>query len=239
VHRRRYIHVPLGGAKRVVLSTLLVFSFVALWHDLSMTLLAWGWLVSAFVLPELAARRALPATQVSPRVRPPTNVRVGWLTRARQFGGRWWYRHVAAAGAVGNILMMMGANLVGFVVGLDGTRELAQKLLGSAAGAWLSAGAVALGVMLRWGTRTAVHGVCERVLVDRRAVHVRVPVRAARLGTCGALTARKRGGAPPGHIPAVLDRMLVGTCGGIRERMYICAIRTLHTLSSPLQRKPF
>jgi hypothetical protein len=73
----RYIHVPLGGAKRVVLSTLLVFSFVALWHDLSMTLLAWGWLVSAFVLPELAARRALPATQVSPRVRPPTNVRVG------------------------------------------------------------------------------------------------------------------------------------------------------------------
>jgi hypothetical protein len=41
--------------------------------------------------------------------------------------------------------MMMGANLVGFVVGLDGTRELAQKLLGSAQGAWLLADSVALG----------------------------------------------------------------------------------------------
>jgi D-alanyl-lipoteichoic acid acyltransferase DltB (MBOAT superfamily) len=60
----RYIYIPLGGDRRVVPTTLLVFSFVALWHDLSMTLLAWGWLVSLFVLPELAARALVPPAKV-------------------------------------------------------------------------------------------------------------------------------------------------------------------------------
>jgi len=32
-----------------------------------------------------------------------------------------WYRHAAALGAVGNVLMMMGANLVGFVIGTEGS----------------------------------------------------------------------------------------------------------------------
>jgi len=44
----RYIYVPLGGSKNLVLNTVLVFSFVALWHDLTFRLLAWGWLVSFF-----------------------------------------------------------------------------------------------------------------------------------------------------------------------------------------------
>ncbi|KAH9964691.1 hypothetical protein BGW80DRAFT_1347330 [Lactifluus volemus] len=30
------------------------------------------------------------------------------------FGEKWWYRHVCAAGGVFNILLLMGANLVGF-----------------------------------------------------------------------------------------------------------------------------
>lgn len=48
----RYIYVPLGGKKRHLLNTLLVFTFTALWHDLTMKLLAWGWLIFLFVLPE-------------------------------------------------------------------------------------------------------------------------------------------------------------------------------------------
>jgi protein-cysteine N-palmitoyltransferase HHAT len=60
----RYIYVPLGGAKRALPTTLLVFTFVALWHDLTFTLLAWGWLVSLFVLPEAAARALLPPEKV-------------------------------------------------------------------------------------------------------------------------------------------------------------------------------
>jgi D-alanyl-lipoteichoic acid acyltransferase DltB (MBOAT superfamily) len=60
----RYIYIPVGGSKRVVLATTLVFTFVALWHDLSFKLLAWGWLVSLFILPELVARKAIPAEKV-------------------------------------------------------------------------------------------------------------------------------------------------------------------------------
>lgn len=85
-----------------------MFTFVALWHDLSFRLLAWGWLVTLFILPEIAARALVPANKYS---------------------DVWWYRHVAALGGVVNILLMMSANLVGFVLGLDGMRHLVHELV--------------------------------------------------------------------------------------------------------------
>lgn len=109
----RYIYVPLGGAKRVFLSTVLVFTFVALWHDLSWQLLAWGWLVAGFVIPELVGRALVPASK---------------------YGQEWWYRHVAAFGGALNVLLMMTANLVGFVLGLDGVKYLISTLLGTGSG---------------------------------------------------------------------------------------------------------
>jgi D-alanyl-lipoteichoic acid acyltransferase DltB (MBOAT superfamily) len=51
--RSRYIYIPLGGNSNVIISTLMAFTFVALWHDLKLRLLAWGWLLSLFILPEL------------------------------------------------------------------------------------------------------------------------------------------------------------------------------------------
>jgi hypothetical protein len=66
---KRYIYVPLGGSRNFIINTILVFSFVALWHDLTFRLLAWGWLVSLFILPELLATYLLPASRV--RCNPP------------------------------------------------------------------------------------------------------------------------------------------------------------------------
>ncbi|KJA25037.1 hypothetical protein HYPSUDRAFT_135165 [Hypholoma sublateritium FD-334 SS-4] len=109
----RYIYVPLGGSKHVLVNTLLVFSFVALWHDLTFRLLAWGWLISLFVVPELLA---------------------GYLLPAAKFGKRPWFRHVCAAGGVVNMLLMVVANLIGFVLGTDGTREFFAQLLGTLEG---------------------------------------------------------------------------------------------------------
>ncbi|PFH46767.1 hypothetical protein AMATHDRAFT_82449 [Amanita thiersii Skay4041] len=109
----RYIYVPLGGTRNLFLNSLLVFSFVALWHDLTFRLLAWGWLVSLFIAPELLARYLLP------------------VNKYRKEG---WYRHVCGLGAVANILMMMGANLVGFVIGLEGLQFFVQELLGTIQG---------------------------------------------------------------------------------------------------------
>jgi hypothetical protein len=45
-----------------------------------------------------------------------------------QFGKMPWYRHVCAIGGVLNILMMMTANLVGFVIGVHGIKHLIQQL---------------------------------------------------------------------------------------------------------------
>ena len=60
----RYIYIPLGGTRNVLVSSVLIFTFVALWHDLSFKLLAWGWLVSLFLIPELIARAVLPRSKV-------------------------------------------------------------------------------------------------------------------------------------------------------------------------------
>lgn len=110
----RYIYIPLGGGRGgkvgVILNMLAVFTFVALWHDISLRLLAWGWLVTLFVLPEIIGRTLFPAKNYVGREK--------------------LYRHICAAGAVLNILMMMIANLVGFAIGIDGVRTLIQGVLG-------------------------------------------------------------------------------------------------------------
>lgn len=102
----RYIYVPIGGAKRPIVNMLAVFTFVALWHDISLRLLTWGWLVVLFVAPEMVAKKV--------------------ITLRRLGGNKTLFRQVASVGAVGNVLMMMAANLVGFAIGLDGLKELVQ-----------------------------------------------------------------------------------------------------------------
>jgi protein-cysteine N-palmitoyltransferase HHAT len=109
-----------------------VFSFVALWHDLTFRLLAWGWLVSLFILPELLASYILPASRVC-RIFASTLLDSDLLSFV-QFGKKPWYRHVAGVGAVLNIVMMMLANLVGFVIGTDGIRFFVDQLFGTSQG---------------------------------------------------------------------------------------------------------
>ncbi|KWU45124.1 MBOAT-domain-containing protein [Rhodotorula sp. JG-1b] len=105
----RYLYIPLGGSNRPLLATLGVFTFVALWHDLRLRLLVWGWAITLFVVPEMVGRKLVPYSK---------------------YGSRPWYRHLAAAGGVANILLLMTANLVGFVVGVEGGKELWRIMLG-------------------------------------------------------------------------------------------------------------
>ncbi|KAJ7068615.1 glycerol transporter [Mycena amicta] len=109
----RYIYIPMGGARNVILNMILVFTFVALWHDLTFKLLAWGWLASLIVVPEVIARYLLPEAK---------------------YGTAAWYRHVCAVGGVFNLLLLMVANLVGFVVGIDGTQFFLQRVFGTTEG---------------------------------------------------------------------------------------------------------
>lgn len=139
----RYIYVPLGGSRsdvprwRAVLNYAAVFTFVALWHDINLRLLIWGWLVVIFVAPEVIARMLFPAKSAYWQARPDA------------------YRWLCGAGAVGNILMMMAANLVGFAVGLDGLKGLVDGIVGSWGGRLFLLGAcgtlfVGVQVMFEW-----------------------------------------------------------------------------------------
>lgn len=113
----RYIYIPLGGANfrswattvRSIATYLLVFTFVALWHDIRLRLLIWGWLIVLFLLPEVLAQLLFPARK--------------WEGRPDT------YRRICAVGAVANVLMMMIANLVGFAVGLDGLQSILSGIL--------------------------------------------------------------------------------------------------------------
>ncbi|KAK4141832.1 MBOAT, membrane-bound O-acyltransferase family-domain-containing protein [Dichotomopilus funicola] len=112
----RYIYIPLGGssfrtardATRTVLTYLVVFTFVALWHDIKLNLLIWGWLIVVFFLPEIAATRLFPRRK--------------WEGRPTA------YRMLCCVGGVGNVLMMVSANLVGFAVGLDGLESIVRGI---------------------------------------------------------------------------------------------------------------
>ena len=95
----------------------IVFTFVALWHDISLRLLMWSWLIILFLLPEALCTKV--------------------LFPARNFTTRpGLYRFLAGIGAVSNCLMMMAANLVGFAIGLDGLKSWLMGLVGSQEG-WL------------------------------------------------------------------------------------------------------
>jgi D-alanyl-lipoteichoic acid acyltransferase DltB (MBOAT superfamily) len=148
----RYIYIPLGGSGggkiRAMGNFLAVFTFVALWHDINLKLLMWGWLVTLFVAPEVLMTLAFPAKK--------------WRDRPEA------YRVICGVGAVGNILMMMAANLVGFAVGLDGLKGLVEGIVGSWDGRIFLVGAcatlfVGVQVMFEWregATRRRVHLKC-------------------------------------------------------------------------------
>ncbi|KAF2149895.1 MBOAT-domain-containing protein [Myriangium duriaei CBS 260.36] len=121
----RYIYIPLGGGGggnklRGILNFAIVFTFVALWHDINLRLLWWSWLIVFFVLPETVATIAFPKRK--------------W----RDFPET--YRVLCGIGAVGNVLMMMVANLVGFALGIDGIKSLVKSLVAD----WTGRGFVAV-----------------------------------------------------------------------------------------------
>lgn len=110
----RYIYVPLGGTSNTIVGAIMpkvvVFTFVALWHEVGIRLLVWGWLISLFLLPELLAT---------------------WLLPESRYGREPWFRNICALGGALNIVLMMSANLVGFVLGTDGARYFMEQIVGT------------------------------------------------------------------------------------------------------------
>lgn len=135
----RYLYIPLGGSKKPIRNNLIIFAFVAIWHDIQLRLFIWGGLIVLFVMPELIARRLFPPSK---------------------FGNHWWYRYVAGIGAVANIWMMLIANLVGFGVGMDGIYQLLNEMVSTAAGlrfVLICSFLLSVGVQVMFEVRQAEH----------------------------------------------------------------------------------
>jgi D-alanyl-lipoteichoic acid acyltransferase DltB (MBOAT superfamily) len=104
------MYIPLGGNGSRAWNTLIIFTFVAIWHDIELKLLAWGWLITLFIIPEILCTKYFCSVEMRD-----------------QLGD--WHIHLCAWGGVLNVFMMMTANLVGFAVGVDGMVEMAKQLL--------------------------------------------------------------------------------------------------------------
>lgn len=108
----RYMYIPLGGSKWRLLNVWVIFTFVAIWHDLEVKLLGWAWLMALFIAPEVFVKWV---------------GRQPWCIADKH--GR-LFRLVSGVAAAVNVLFLIAANMVGFVLGLDGIKPFLQQVLG-------------------------------------------------------------------------------------------------------------
>ena len=108
----RYLYVPLGGDKNRLLNVWVIFTFVAVWHEINVRLIGWGWVMALFLGPEIVAQKIAAGE---------------WAQRSRS---KVWYRELAAAAATVNIIVLIFGNLIGFQIGIDGARAFLSDIFG-------------------------------------------------------------------------------------------------------------
>ncbi|XP_073023369.1 membrane-bound O-acyltransferase gup1 isoform X1 [Primulina eburnea] len=107
----RYVYIPLGGAQKKMLNVWVIFTFVAIWHDLEWKLISWAWLTCIFFIPEMLVKSVAKGFQVE-----------GALNR-------FIFRELSAVAGAVTITCLMVANLVGFVIGPSGINWLVSGFL--------------------------------------------------------------------------------------------------------------
>lgn len=89
----KYIYIPLGGKKkRTFFTKILVFFFVAIWHDLEVKLFIWGVFNVFFIIYEYIVFKYL-----------------------YKFEEKKWFKHALALSSTINILLLIITNFTGFV----------------------------------------------------------------------------------------------------------------------------
>ncbi|KAM7481876.1 hypothetical protein LguiB_006459 [Lonicera macranthoides] len=107
----RYMYIPLGGSRRKLLNVWVIFTFVAVWHDLEWKLLSWAWLTCIFFIPEMIVKSVSNSFQVESAF------------------GEFIFRELRAVAGAVTITCLMVANLVGFVIGPSGINWLISGFL--------------------------------------------------------------------------------------------------------------
>lgn len=107
----RYMYIPLGGSQRKLLNIWVIFTFVAIWHDLEWKLLSWAWLTCLFFVPEMILKSLANAFQ------------------AESAFGEFIFRELSAVAGAVTITCLMVANLVGYVIGPSGINWFISQFL--------------------------------------------------------------------------------------------------------------
>ncbi|KMZ65078.1 putative Glycerol uptake protein [Zostera marina] len=105
----RYIYIPLGGYKQKMLNVWVIFTFVAIWHDLEWKLVSWAWLTCLFMIPEIIIKSTFTAFK---------SRNTYWKFALRELK--------ALVGAV-TITSLMVTNLVGYVIGFSNIRQFLSQ----------------------------------------------------------------------------------------------------------------
>ncbi|KAJ3681384.1 hypothetical protein LUZ60_015873 [Juncus effusus] len=106
----RYMYIPLGGSKRKLLNIWVIFTFVAIWHDLEWKLISWAWLTCIFLVPEIIVKSAANSFKATSTIKMLFN------------------RELRAVGGAITISGLIIANLVGYVAGPSGIKLLVSRM---------------------------------------------------------------------------------------------------------------
>jgi hypothetical protein len=121
-------------------------------------------------------RREEGAPAVASTCLPPHRWRRHSLCFCKQFGGKLWYN---PRPGMFNALLMMGTNLVGLVLGVDGVRYFAHELISSWTGTSFSRESLPLPLIEKSACRNLLPAWCLCLSIRRSVAHVRVQVRNA------------------------------------------------------------
>ena len=92
----RYMYIPMGGSKKKFINTFIIFSFVALWHEVKLHLLVWAWTIYFTLIPEMLIKRY-------------------FNKKERQYlTNYFWFRYLRAFVCSIDILLMIFSNLCGY-----------------------------------------------------------------------------------------------------------------------------
>jgi D-alanyl-lipoteichoic acid acyltransferase DltB (MBOAT superfamily) len=141
----RYMYIPMGGARSSAFvqagSGLVVFVFVALWHEFSVHLLVWGFVFGLLSAPEIIASRLL------------HNSSSAWAEGVR---AHWLYPLMTACQGVVAVYILIFGNLLGFSSGLVGAESYFQRFA-----SWRG--------LLAWGVYTLWHVCAVQITSTVRA----------------------------------------------------------------------
>lgn len=106
----RYLYIPLGGTKYVLLNMWVVFTFVAVWHDMNINLVIWAWFICLCFIPEICLAK---------------------IISLKRFQFLWkmasWKFVCAIVLTLNNIFICL-SNQIGFGCGLRGARDFYSKI---------------------------------------------------------------------------------------------------------------